>query len=355
MSKKSKNKLTTKALIKRAEEIAAGHTAGIDRINRTYINDNRSKKWPLAAALGILILAAGLFFGFRYRGSLSLKSKMSKKESAAADSGNMLNTADGSQITGITVVEKWEMPPELTEISANVFIDADRVACIQDNDAIIYLYNLRSKKVERNISFGAAGDYEGLAIVNTTYYVLRADGELFEVKLSASGEPMVKQYNLPLEIENDTEPMFYDKAKDRLLIGVKEKDPSGGPGKGIYSFDLKTKKMTLDPVFMLTGANNNSNAERSGKKKGKGSIKPSEIAISPKTGDIYVLNGPKSQFIIADPSGKIKTTIQLDEAIFPQPEGMCFSPSGELYISSEGKNNSKAIIARVAFEYGSEQ
>lgn len=377
MSKKSKKKLAKaealmaealkmKAEVLRDEALKTGSWNLTAKDNTDAINPitgNASiipvgkKRLVYFGITGLVILAAILFLSFRY-----FNSKSSDRDKASNKSSPLKPT----ETTGIEIIERWHMPDELTEISSNTFIDADRVACVQDNDGIIFTYNLKTKKVENELAFGAKGDYEGLAIVNSIYYVLRGDGLLFEINPSKKGKPTVKQYKLPLELENDTEPMFYDEPNNRLLIGVKEIDPSGGKGKGIYSFDLGTKKMTLDPVYMLTDANDNTaqspaDNESSGKKKGKGqkkdkmSLKPSEIAINYKSGEIYVLNGPKSQLIIADSTGKMKTTFQLDKSVFPQPEGMCFSPSGELYISSEGKKKGEAVIAKIRLPAPTEQ
>ncbi len=44
-----------------------------------------------------------------------------------------------------------------------------------------------------------------------------------------------------------------------------------------------------------------------------------------------------------DANGKKKNLFLLDEAQFPQPEGVAFTPEGELFISSEGKTGAGRI------------
>lgn len=248
--------------------------------------------------------------------------------------------------TRVEVLDRWEMPEELLEISSNAFIDADRVACIQDADAIIYTYNLKTRKIENRLTFGKPGDFEALSVVGNTFYALRSDGHLFEVQPSTSGNPSVKEYDLPLGFVNETEPMFYDEPNNRLLVGVKEKDPQSSDYKGVYSFDLKTKTMASKPVMTIP-ASHEPGENSSSKKKKAVPIKPSEIVLDPKTGDLFVLNGPHAEFLIVSKDGALKQVIQLDKSIFPQPEGMCFSPDGALYISSEGGKKAAGIIARV--------
>jgi uncharacterized protein YjiK len=235
------------------------------------------------------------------------------------------------------------MPEELLEISANVLIDETRMACIQDNKGIIYVYNLKTQAVEDKIEFGGKGDFEGLALVGDVYYALTGDGLLFEI--SGGSKHTVKTYDLPLSNENDTESLFYDKDKNRLLIGVKEKDLSSDEKKGIYGFDLAVKRMNSQAVYLIDDSDKKSDGRGSNKIKGK--IKPSEIIFHPQRGTLLILNGPTSQLIEADLSGNILSTVQFDKNDFPQPEGMCFSGSGKLYISSEGNKKHQAILAQV--------
>ena len=265
-----------------------------------------------------------------------------------------------SRASGVNVEQVWKMPKELNEISANVLLSDNRMACIQDNAGVIFIYDMQSKTIESTIPFSTTGDYEGLAVVGGTYYVLRSDGMLYEVETRGQNKkPHVATYQLPLGASNDTEPMCYDRAHNRLLVGTKEGDLSGKATNGVYSFDLGTKKMSTNELFTISGAGSEANDEhkkKSDNKKNAGKknnnkvsvdIRPSEIAIHPKTGDVYILDGPKSELLIADQTGHVKSVTQLDRKTFPQPEGMCFSSTGELYISSEGGKNGSGVIARV--------
>ncbi|HEY8916126.1 MAG TPA: SdiA-regulated domain-containing protein [Chitinophaga sp.] len=259
------------------------------------------------------------------------------------------------------IVEKWELPGELLEVSATIGVDRNRVACVQDNEGSIYIYNLVSRSVENKIPFAGSGDYEGLALAGNTYYVLRSDGFLYEVD-SQKGKASVKTYDLPLSAENDAESLFYDRPNNRLLIAVKEKDLTQKDKKGIYSFDLSSRKMSTEPVLTFSAGYNSAESggaaagDQEGKKKKKNKrgkkqaseIKPSEIIINQSTGEFYVLDGPSSRLFILDKTGNIKRAFQLDRKDFPQPEGMFISSSNELFISSEGNKKGNGIIAKVA-------
>jgi hypothetical protein len=48
--------------------------------------------------------------------------------------------------------------------------------------------------------------------------------------------------------------------------------------------------------------------------------------------------------LILDKAGSIKELYQLDQNEFSQPEGISFSPTGDLFISNEGKKEPGNIM-----------
>src|SRR5688500_15587961 len=102
-----------------------------------------------------MALAVGIF---SCDSSQADKPKKKDKKESKPDAG----TGD------ITVLEKWEMPGILREVSGIEFIDKNRFACVQDESGVVFIYNIKTKEIESEIDFGAAGDYEGIALVNKT-------------------------------------------------------------------------------------------------------------------------------------------------------------------------------------------
>ena len=194
---------------------------------------------------------------------------------------------DKEEIVGsldIQILEKYDVPDVLKEISALVYLDENRFACIQDEIGKIFIYNTGTKKLEKEIPFAAAGDYEGLAIAGQTAFVLRADGTIFEVKNYNSGKPSTRMHKTHLTANHNSEGMCYDSSNNRLLIAIKGTEPRSTDYKGIYSFSLSDMKMHQDPVYKID-LNNPAFDEFKSKKPGS-QMQPSEIAIHPKTGDI---------------------------------------------------------------------
>jgi hypothetical protein len=168
-------------------------------------------------------------------------------------------------------------------------MDGQRFACVQDELGKIFIYNATSSSVEKEISFGVPGDYEELAVVGETIWVLRADGKLFEVSNMNAAKPSVKEYSTQLTTKQDPEGLCYDKKNNRLLIAIKGAEPGTENYKGIYAFDLDSKKMDQQPVFKID-LQNKVFGNGSDKKK-RNTINPSGISIHPVSGDMYIIDG----------------------------------------------------------------
>ena len=264
----------------------------------------------------------------------------------AAGEKNNKKTALSIPSDEVRVIKKWDLPVELKEISGLSYIDQHLLACVEDETGTVYVYNITDEKIERKISFGGMGDYEGLAVVGNDIWVLRADGQLFEIKNSQTTSPAVNKYNTLLTAKQDCEGLCYDSAANRLLITVKEKDPNSTEYKGIYAFNLSDKLMAGEPLYKLNLSDETLTAVSDTKKKKKNAatISPSGIAIHPVSGDLYITDGPKSRLLITDAGGNIKKLLQLDSKVFAQPEGIIFNQSGELFISNEGPKQPGNIL-----------
>jgi uncharacterized protein YjiK len=244
---------------------------------------------------------------------------------------------------GISIIKKWDMPVELTEISGLSYLDEQRFACVQDELGTIFIYNIATSKVEKEIPFGDVGDYEGLAVVNENVWVLRADGKLFEVNNINASKPTSKEHSTHLTIKHDSEGFCFDKKNNRLLIAIKGDEFDTDDYKGIYAFDLTSKKMNQQPVFKIDLLNDAFENNGQGKKK-KRSLNPSGISIHPDNGDMYITDGRNSKLLITDVTGSIKKLYQLNTQEFAQPEGIAFNTAGELFIANEGTKQPGNIL-----------
>lgn len=291
-----------------------------------------------------IIVVAALGFAFREDIRNAINPKRDSEKTLAASIDNNRKSKDNAQVS---ISKKWELPSQLQEISALSRIDDNRLACVQDEEGIIFVFDLVRKSVEKKVIFGGPGDYEGLAIVGESGWVLRSDGRLFNVSSINAEKPVVREYKTPLTASHNTEGLCYDAKNNRLLVAVKEGDRAHTGKKGIYAFDLQTKTMTQQPAYIIDLQNEEIvKASGSSKKKAKegNEFMPSGIAIHPVSGDIYVTEGRNPKLMVMDAEGNIKQVYKLDKSDFNQPEGITFSSTGNLYISNEGTKKPGNIL-----------
>lgn len=240
------------------------------------------------------------------------------------------------------IEERWDLPNRLEEISGMDFVDEDRMAAVQDEEGIIFIYNLSSKEIEQEIEFGKSGDYEGLAIVGKDAFVMRSDGVLFEIQNYLSEKPLVTQHETFIKAKHNAEGLCADLKNNRLLVAVKDRDPVNNDTKGIYAFDLETKQLQEKPVFAIQL---DDEIFTNVKTKNKLRIMmPSEVNIHPETGEIFVLDAKNPKLLILTPTGETKKVYLLKEEKFYQPEGIAFRKNGSLFISNEGHSDPANIL-----------
>lgn len=273
--------------------------------------------------------------------------KKDKKEKKKKEDKKEEKAAEAPPSTNVLVTQKWSMPKELTEISGMAFLGNNQFACIQDEDGSIFIYNTATNKVDKEIPFGKHGDYEGIAVVGSTAYVLRSDGTLFEVTNYLGNNPSTQKYKTSLTSQQDVEGLCYDKNNNRLLLAIKGIDSHSNDYKGIYAFNLSTKQLAPNPVYKIDL--NDKIWDDLKEKKAQHRMQPSDIAIHPTTGDLYLVDGPRPKLLVMDTQGHLKRVYNISRADFKQPEGLSFTPAGELYISSEGVEGA-GVLARVEIE-----
>jgi len=257
---------------------------------------------------------------------------------------------------------RYTMPKSLEEISGISWFGKGKLACVQDEKGMIYIYNLEKEKVTSKVEFGKDGDYEDISVVKNTVYVLKSNGLIFRVKNFNKKDQKVKKYNTQLDKKNDAEGMAYDPSMDRLLIACKgspsidKEDPYKG-FRAVYPFDLESNKLLEEPAYLMDLRKIDSYKDQSiftkfstklAKKLGLmdqyASFRPSGIAIHPQMDEIYILSSVGKLLIVLNREGFILGIQGLDANLFRQPEGICFSPGGDLFISNEGKGGKGYIL-----------
>lgn len=227
--------------------------------------------------------------------------------------------------------ESYKLPKELKEVSGLSYYKDDKLLCVQDEDAVAYVFDTRKKEVTENFGFGGYGDFEGIEYVNGEIYALESNGNLFRFE---PGSTQIGRTKTDLPKKTEVEGLGYDPKTKRLLIAVKK--GKGSSDKAVYSFDLLNKAVFKDMSLndeQLKGAGIDPET-----------YEPSGIAVHPITGEWYILTSVGKRLLITSRKAKIIYSEPLDPEQFIQPEGICFAPNGDLFIASEGQKKKGYIL-----------
>lgn len=244
------------------------------------------------------------------------------------------------------------LPYELVEVSGLSFLAPNQLILVQDEKGSLYQYDEPSETVAREFRFGKSGDYEGVELVGEKVYVLKSNGKISEISgFLEDTEANTQQYDNALDSDHDTEGLGYDPVRNQLLIACKEPYVAQGREvrnqRAIYGYNLSTHELSQSPVFTLKLEEIEVFLKAYGPQEEwatdfrpdkKSSCKPSGIATHPISGNIYMIASVGKMMIVLNPAYQVIGIYPLPRAQFSQPEGICFSPEGHLYISNEGKD-----------------
>lgn len=255
----------------------------------------------------------------------------------------------------------YVLPDTLHEISGLTDIDDGRIGCVQDENGIVFIYNLYQSRIEAQHTFYLNGDYEGITLAGNDMYVLRSNGTLFRISnfLKNDGHTQ-KVDSFATHIANlNNEGLCYDAPNNRLLIASKSKLSRTREEKDkryVYAFDLK-KMRTDDEPFLVIDVNdiaaaveqNNINLGQRVKKNGqtiskKVKFMPSSIAIHPITKEYYLMSAVDRLMIVVNDKAEVMKVYQFNPILFPKPEGITFFTNGDLFIANEGKGQKPNLM-----------
>jgi sugar lactone lactonase YvrE len=230
-----------------------------------------------------------------------------------------------------------KLPHKVNEISGITYTQ-EFVYAIDDEHGDVYKIELKQDPKIENWSYGKNKDYEDVVLVQGRIYSLNSKGHI----VSFDEEFPIKKTNkadLDLKGKNEFESLYYDPSLNKLIVLCKECSVDDKDENSAWAFDLSTHSFDKNPVYKIK----RKDIEKVyGKKIGR--FKPSAATINPVTQELYVLSSVNSILVIIK-NNEVKQVLKLNPDLFNQPEGICFSPSGDLLISNEsGKKQAATIL-----------
>ena len=239
----------------------------------------------------------------------------------------------------------YKLPTELDEISGIVYYPKDNsIFAIHDERGWLYKIHIEDEIEVEKWKYTAGADFEDLALVDSNFYTLKSAGGIVEFRIVRPDSVLTTERKLPKTPKKEFEAMYYDSAGMRLLAICKDCEADLKNTASVFAFDIRQKKWLDSPIYVI-------DVEKIEQKFGDkiSKFKPSAAAVNPITGELYIISSVNKLLVIADATGKAEDVYPLNPKVFKQPEGLTFTPKGDLLISNEAADIGVANI--LLFKY----
>jgi hypothetical protein len=229
------------------------------------------------------------------------------------------------------------LPSKLNEISGIAAVTDNIIACIADEKGIVYFYNLSSNAVVNKIRFADKGDFEDLNIIKDTIYALDSKGIIWVIK-NFKEQPVISSFSLAIQQPFELEGLCH--RQDTLFIAAKyyhnkKRDKVGNlPVWEVPISNMQVNKILFDVPDIVKPDNSNEQIP----------FHTSALLYNETNAEWLFISSHSKAFMQCNENGVVLNVGKLQEEKFIQPEGICFTPSGNLLISNEGKDNSATIL-----------
>ncbi|RYY85323.1 MAG: hypothetical protein EOO15_17335 [Chitinophagaceae bacterium] len=206
--------------------------------------------------------------------------------------------------------------------------------------------------------FAPSADYEDVALIDSTVYVLGSDGTLFITRRVDTGlqtSTVRLDVPLPAEVERDEngqpkegtvdfETLYYDSSANGLILLSKNIKGENKAGiRSAWRFNLATQRFDPKPFYTIRQKD-----VADVLKDGKAEFKPSAAAFNPISKKLYILSSAGHLLVVTNGRDSVEEVFRLNPSFYPQAEGIAFADNGDLYISNEAKLG-KATLLRIPY------
>ena len=234
------------------------------------------------------------------------------------------------------------LPQDLLEVSGQTFLgnDAIRLYMIQDENGILYKYNLETKTIEEKIQFAGDADYEDISTDEQYFYVLQSNGHVYRFPVNASGAVQSEIFkNLIPKAEYES--MYYHQADKKLYILCKscKGDRKQQQSTGYILETNASGDLVLAGQFAI-----DLNKAQAIHSKFPKTFEPSAMSYYEQEGEWYILSSIDKMILVTDKDFNPKRVMKFSRKDYEQPEGLSFDKQGNLYISSEAGEEKDAKL-----------
>lgn len=224
------------------------------------------------------------------------------------------------------------LPQVFDEISGIVYYPKDTsIFAIIDEEGLLLKISLtHPEKGYQKWTFDKKRDYEDVVLVDSTFYVLASDGDI--ISINFIGDSLVTDHKKFKDFSNasdEFEILYDNKDSGNLVIVCKDCDNEKKSHVNSFTFSYKNPASPYAEYIKFDTKPIND-------KKGKENhLRASAAAINPVTNEVYMISSIQKMIVIFSKDGRFLNYYDLDPGIYKQPEGIAFTPEGDLIISNE--------------------
>ncbi len=227
------------------------------------------------------------------------------------------------------------LPAALREISG-LALSRGMLLAHDDELGRVYSINLTTGAVEvfATLRGPIRDDFEGIAVLGDTIWLMTSSGRLYGLKATASNAPVAFVLrNTGLGKRCELEGLAADERAGVLLLPCKIVPKDGG-GLVIYRWNAAAGELAIPAIVRVTATN----------LKGAGAprLRPSAIEVAPGSNHLLMLSSSPPALLDVGPLGTVSGYLRLSPR-HAQPEGLAIAASGDLYVSDEGGHGTATL------------
>ena len=229
---------------------------------------------------------------------------------------------------------------KLAEISGIFYVPEEKtILAIADDEGMVFAMDSLGKNIFDYLPkpFAETQDYEDIVKLDSIIFVLVSDGTILQINKNAE---IISRAKVPLSGKNDFESIYYEPSSNGIIILCKkcalEKNKKA---RTAFRFDIGTNKFDSGSYYTIS-----TQAVNDILKDGEAEFSPSAAAIHPLQKKLYILSSAGNLLVITDLKGKVERAFRINPDLFPQAEGIAFTPRGDMYISNEAKLGKPSLL-----------
>jgi uncharacterized protein YjiK len=231
---------------------------------------------------------------------------------------------------------KIDLPKEVDQISGISYNNDNSVFAVDDDNTTLYKIPLKDKPAIEQWKFNKGSDCEDVVAMNNNFFVLTSAGTLLRFALPVNE---TAEHKIGLPGKNEFEALYYESSANQLILICKECSEDKKSATSAYAFNISSNSFSAKPAFVI---NRKDIEAKLGKEVER--FKPSGAAINPVTKELFIVSSVNKLLVVLHANRTVKAVEELNPKVFKQPEGITFTPTGDLLISNEGSSKTPANI-----------